>query len=418
MLRAEALESALTTTQPVRKQRRESWGRLKQERSGRWAAAYLGPDGGLHRAPFGTFGRKLDARSWLEDERRLVAAGAWTAPSRRGRAEPAETFGSYAELWVATRLKKNGEPLERSTIANYQQLLRTRILPEFGEVPLTDPASPTGGITVPMVKRWNVAGRTVTVTLPNGDETTVDTPTAAAKAYGLLAAILATAVKEDLIVKTPCRQSGAANVKRKRKVKVCTQDELKIIVDRLPERYRLMTLLAMWVAMRTGELYELRRSDLDLKRGVVSIQRAVYWVKNEETGVHEPVVGDPKTEDGKRELPIPPHLIPALREHLAGPLCEFGRDGLLFPAQEGGHLRSTTFWKTWNRARIAAGRPDLTFHHLRHTGATMYADAGATAAEMMHLLGHTTEKMAIYYTQASAPGLAGLAARVSERAQA
>ena len=44
----------------------------------------------------------------------------------------------------------------------------------------------------------------------------------------------------------------------------------------------------------------------------------------------------------------------------------------------------------FGRARTKAGRPDLRFHDLRHTGAMMAAHAGATIAELMGRLGHAT----------------------------
>ena len=50
---------------------RRSFGRLEQYRSGRWKAAYTGPDGLLYPAP-GTFAGKLDAEAWLTDRRREI----------------------------------------------------------------------------------------------------------------------------------------------------------------------------------------------------------------------------------------------------------------------------------------------------------------------------------------------------------
>lgn len=48
-------------------------------------------------------------------------------------------------------------------------------------------------------------------------------------------------------------------------------------------------------------------------------------------------------------------------------------------------------------ARKAAGRPDLTIHHLRHTALTMAGQHGATAAELQARAGHASQAaMAIY----------------------
>ncbi len=48
----------------------------------------------------------------------------------------------------------------------------------------------------------------------------------------------------------------------------------------MPARYRLMVLLAAWCALRFGELAELRRSDVDVKNGVVHVRRGVARTKS------------------------------------------------------------------------------------------------------------------------------------------
>jgi integrase len=52
-------------------------------------------------------------------------------------------------------------------------------------------------------------------------------------------------------------------------------------------------------------------------------------------------------------------------------------------------------------ARVVAGRPDLTIHGLRHTGATLAAATGATLAELMRRLGHSTPVAALTYQHAT-----------------
>jgi integrase len=58
-------------------------------------------------------------------------------------------------------------------------------------------------------------------------------------------------------------------------------------------------------------------------------------------------------------------------------------------------------YRHWNKARKAADRPDLRFHDLRHTGATLAAQAGATTAELQARLGHTTADAAMIYPHAA-----------------
>jgi len=46
----------------------------------------------------------------------------------------------------------------------------------------------------------------------------------------------------------------------------------------MPQRYRLMVLLASWCGLRFGELAELRRKDVDVKNGVLHVRRGVVRV--------------------------------------------------------------------------------------------------------------------------------------------
>jgi len=110
---------------------------------------------------------------------------------------------------------------------------------------------------------------------------------------------------------------------------------------------------------------------------------------------------------------LPPHLLPAIEEHLddhTGP----GANALLFPAANGGTLAPATLYRHYYKAREAAGRPDLAFHQLRHTGAVFAAQAGGTLAELMARLGHTTPGAAMRYQHAARGRDAEIAARLSE----
>jgi integrase len=101
-------------------------------------------------------------------------------------------------------------------------------------------------------------------------------------------------------------------VKRARQIRDASLAELEAITLAMPPRYRLMVLLAAWCALRFGELTELRRSEIDLKNAVVRVRRGVV------RGDDGRIVKDPKSEAGKRPVNIPPHLMPAVKDHLAG----------------------------------------------------------------------------------------------------
>ena len=97
---------------------------------------------------------------------------------------------------------------------------------------------------------------------------------------------------------------------------------------------------------------------------------------------------------------IPPHLMPLVHEHLIEHVGR-GRDALLFPSAAGGGRSPVGLYEVDHPAREAAGRPDLRFHDLRHTGATLAAATGATLAKLMRRLGHSTPGAAMLYQHAA-----------------
>ncbi len=378
---------------------RRNFGRIQQLASGDYRARYVGPDTLLHRASH-LFVAKIDAESWLAAEARLISSGTWTPPTDRARARQAViTFGPFAAEWLASRT------LKPRTVEHYQRLLDRLILPTFTAVPVK-------AITPDTVRTWHTS---------IGSQH----PTQRAHAYSLLRSILHDAVADQIIVTNPCHIRGAGNSKRVHKVQVLTPAEVNELAAAMPERLRLMTLFAAWCGLRFGELVELRRSDLDVTNGVIKVRRGAVRVKG------SIVVGTPKSEAGIRDVAIPPHLLPAVREHLGSFVT--GRDGLLFPGANGGTLQPSVLYGKapatikdkatgeksvrpgWGfyAARAAIGYPLLRWHDLRHTGAVLSVLHGATLPDVMGRLGHSTPGAAMRYQHAAAGRDAQIAARMS-----
>ena len=332
--------------------------------SGRYQARYMAPDGLRHNAPM-TFDTIKDARTWLSTVRSDMARGLWQPVDRN---KP-ETFAVYAEKWMLRR------ELKPRTAEHYRKLLDHQILPRFQDTPLA-------AISSERVRDWYA-------------DLDRSRPTLRAHAYSLLRTILATAVTDEKIPANPCHIRGAGASKRARRVKPATLAELEAIAASMPERYRPMVLLCSWCALRFGEVTELRRKDVDLKNGVIHVRRGVVRADG------EVVVGTPKSDAGSRDVAIPPHLVPLLKQHRdAMPMR--GQDALLFPAADGvSHLAPSSLYRVFYPARKAAGREDLRWHDLRHTGAVLAAQTGATLAELMGRLGHSSPAAALRYQHAA-----------------
>jgi integrase len=358
---------------------RRSFGRLRKcQPSGRYQASYLGPDDKLYKAKE-TFAAKVDAEGWLTDRRREIDRDLWSPPAttvQKKAKRAAETkFGDYAKKWVEER-NVRGRPIRQRTREHYESLLEHHIYPTFKNKAVRD-------ISMEQVDRWYA-------------KTAKDAPTVRSHAYSLLRTILETARKRDrLIEANPCEIVGASSTRRVIKPKPATLDQLATIIETMPERLQPMVLLATWCAMRFSELVELRRGDVNVDDGVVSVARAAVRVDGGW------VVGDPKSDAGIRDVVIPPHIMPMIKAHLSSEHVGKGRDAQLFPPTTGDWLQPSTLYRHFYRARTAAKREDLRFHDLRHTGATMAAQTGATLAELMARLGHSTPAAAMRYQHAA-----------------
>ena len=365
-----------------RRKRRESFGAIRKLPSGRYQASYVGPDGERHNAPR-TFDALTDARGWLAIQQARILDGTWSAHDT-ARAEAAGrgrglSFAEYAGSWIATRTNRHGDHLRPRTAAEYRRLVKGALAP-FADQRLT-------AISPDAVRAWYSA------------LVTAGTKTQAARAYELLKSILSTAVADGRLKTNPCQIRGAASASTGKKVLPPTAAELQKIVDAITPRYKAAVILAAWAGVRYGELTELRVKDLELvKEGdtlqviAVNVSRAVTHVTGQGF-----IVGQTKSEAGVRTIVLPPHVNPIIETHLREHASRFP-EALLFPAADGAtHLAQSAFYKHWNPARTAAGRPDMPWHALRHYGATRAALAGATLKELQARLGHSTVAAAMRY---------------------
>src|SRR5664279_4986636 len=301
---------------------RRGFGRIEKRESGRYRAAYTGPDGRLYRAPM-TFDARDDAIAWLSARRAEIQMEVW-APAAAARAafrRDVPTLRAYGDKWLDNR-RTRGRELRPTTRQQYRMILDTYIYPTFGDEPLDL-------ISADLVNRWYDA-------LAPGKETI------RAQAYSLLRTIFTSAASErpePLVPYNPAHIRGAGNTTRLHKVGPASLAELETIVEELPDRYKAMALLAAWCAMRFGELTELRRKDIDLRNNRVKITRGVVRVDGKF------IVGPPKSDAGVRDVAIPPHLLPAVKAHLKDH-TKPGKDALLFPAAESeSHMAPSTLYK-------------------------------------------------------------------------
>jgi integrase len=348
-----------------RRKGRRTFGATRQLPSGRWQASYLAPDG-TRRKALQTFAEAADANAWLNKEETSISSGTWRPPELAQ-----ETFGAYGTRWLAQRVD-----LRPRTAELYSLLWRRWLEPDLGGIKLAS-------MTAETWRAWYIAKQAA-----HPGSTQPD------KAYRLARAMLNQAVDDGVLPSNPCRVKGAGREHAPERP-VVMPDQVGKLAASIDKRYQAMVLLAAYGSLRFGELAGLRRQRVDILHRTIRIEEQA----NELAG-GKVVFGDPKTAAGRRTVAIPAELVKLLEVHLNEYVIP-EPDALVFTSRDGHPLRRTKFRIQWANACEKAGITGLHFHDLRGSGATWAATTGATVAELMARLGHTTPTVAMRYQHAT-----------------
>jgi len=148
--------------------------------------------------------------------------------------------------------------------------------------------------------------------------------------------------------------------------------------DRLYALYR----LALATGMRQGELFALRWADIDFQRNTITVQNQLsqHTLKPEEV----------KTDRSRRSIDITPQVATDLRLHRDRQFAEMGKQHFVFLSPDGSMLRISNFTRReWKPLLKRARLPDIRFHDLRHTAATLMLLAGVNVKVISERLGHS-----------------------------
>jgi len=301
-------------------------------------------------------------------------------PSKAGHV----TFSEYASNW-------NKRPdIKETTRKDYDSDLRNHLLPTLGKHRLDK-------ITPDIVRAWY------------NDLSSKTGEAALKRAYRTLSAIMGQAVNDEVISSTSCKIKNGGKFKGAEHPTLSVK-ELGTLAETVPERYRALVQVLAWLAVRPGEACALRRRDLNLETDnpTLSVRQRV----STKTGTFE--FDTPKTEAGNRTLPVPPHMVPILLEHLEN-FTEFGKDSIVFTTSKGNPAVDAGSRKI-KAALVTIGRPDVRTYDLRHTGQTLAAENGASLRELMHRMGHASPNASLIYQHRTQEHGRETAIRLSEKA--
>jgi integrase len=156
-------------------------------------------------------------------------------------------------------------------------------------------------------------------------------------------------------------------------------------------RLHCLLTLALATGMRLGELLALRWEDIDLKKGILHVRHTADYIYG--YGLTE---SEPKTASSRRNIILPQFVVEELELHnryqkqaqeKAGSAWE--ERGLVFPNNYGRHFNRSSLQTLFKKVIRAAGLPDIRFHDLRHSAATILLSMGVPAKVVQEILGHS-----------------------------
>ncbi len=326
----------------------------------------LRPDGSLgrvlHSEVIGLVSElsKSDARKLLEPRLR---------PLNEGRRLPQSTTTFAA--FVTEQFETTSLPtLKFGTQQSYSIVLRKHLLPRFGESRLCD-------ISRVEIQRFLLEKLKQGYSWEHAN-----------KCRNLLSKVLGTAVSWGYLSDNPARGVKMPERTSKRPPTFLSAEEVRCLLTMLDEPARTIALLAIFTGLRIAEILGLRWGRLNLEGSTLRVEEICYKGR----------FGSPKTRASRREVPLPPTAVQALKEHRARTF-DTSPDALVFSTRNGTPLSADNLRKRQLRSacQLAKLKP-FGWHALRHTHSTLLHSLGTPLRVVQALLGHSrsTTTLEIY----------------------
>ena len=297
------------------------------------------------------------------------------------------TITTYREL-VALWWESYKNTIKPNSQQSMEGIVRLHILPVFGDYKLDKLTTP---IIQQQVNKWadkankGEKGAYANYSFLNNINRRI-------LQYGVTMQVIQHNPARDVMI--PRKQQNKVH-----KVKFFSNQELKRFLDYLEDLdqssyenffdYVLYkTLLAS--GCRIGEALALEWSDIDLKKGTISISKTLNRYQETNT---------PKSKAGLREIDIDKATVSLLKQYKKRQQVQswqLGRsEGIVFTPFTTKYAYACLLRKRLQSHFKAAGVPDISFHGFRHTHATIMLYAGIEAKDLQYRLGHSNISMTL-----------------------
>lgn len=260
-----------------------------------------------------------------------------------------ESFRAVGERWRGSAVHRP------STASRVERAVRLHIYPTFGDRAIA-------GIRPSEVEAWVK------------DRAQVLAPNTLKSTYSYLVTVFRTAVHDGIIRANPCAGVKLPKVRRPEVVPL-HEDAVRALIDAAPARYRALILLAAASGLRQGEVFGLEVADVNFLRREVTVR---HQLVGPDEG--EPFIGEPKTHESYRTVPLAKPAVDALAAHLAayrpkGVVLEDRSNPrkvkeraaqLVFVNERGQAIRRSSWVRAWGRMEERANASLRASHERAH----------------------------------------------------
>lgn len=339
-----------------------------------------------------------------EDAQRRAAERELRKLEARLAGEPVDvpTLRDWSETWLKKHLSQDASPV---TVANYRYLLSSRILPQLGDLPLTDltPARITDwlyNLRKEPRKSTRMPDDKLKRPRRKGEQLITDAQAAkplsaktAQNYLGCVKTMLAAAVRVGLLEYNPADRVQGPKRRKKKKATLPETEVialLQLIITEAETPLKLAVLLAMLCSLRLGEVGALKYSNIDWDAGTITVDRSLKY-----TPADGAFISEPKTDAGDRVITLPPSMIRILHDAMwddvmeAQDLPEKWKGAFwIVHSRHGARVNKDTPSKWFRAFADAHGYQGLTFHGLRHVHASVllqhHVDLQSVSVRMGH----------------------------------
>ena len=305
---------------------------------------------------------RREGEKWIKEKQSQIDAGLSFMGTQI-------TVKDYLQEWLKT-IQSSVRP---KTIEQYIQIVNQHITPAVGMIKLSD-------------LRPDHVQSFYNAKLRNG---------ASSRTVGLIHAVfhraLHQALKLGLIIRNPTDAVTRPKLQRMEMHAFDDSQARNLLLTARGSRIEVLLNLAISTGLREGELLGLKWGDLDWNARKLHIQRQAHRIKFE--GL---VFSPPKTNAGRRAITLGKGMIDKLREQakIVKTMREFAGDrweenDLIFPNVHGKIQDPANLLKIFKELLVEAGLPEIRFHDLRHTAATLMLQQGIHPKVVQERLGHS-----------------------------